>query len=268
MNGSIYRRIGWAGIGIALAVLPTAFAATATGKPEQAYAAAQVFSNHQVEALQAQLRDLLAQLDEIEELHADRERRSLMNRHWQAVQDYLRQLRQLQPMAVADAGSFGTYGSAACRLAVSMDTDRYVSQMRDLLWDMREKLADIHQSGDSVQRAQALRALSRRTYQVLQNIRGFGWMYGSAAPIREDNPSMPDSASEPAYLVRHYCGQCHAPPPPDLHSANEWSTVASKMERHMGIAVADDPQQIERPKPHELTLIVTYLEDYGCEPVE
>jgi hypothetical protein len=255
---------GWSDAAILLLALVLSGAAAPV---ETQASAPAVVANAQIDSAQAQLRELLAQLDEVEELHDPRDSRSLMNRHWQAVQDYLRRLQGLVPAAAEGRRALGPYGSAgSCKLAASMDPDRYIPAMRDVLWDLRENLANIHQQNPA-ERSRSLDALTRRIYQRLRVIRGIGWMYGSVAPVAP-NPAVADSASEEAYLVRRYCGQCHAPPPPELHSANEWHAVASKMQGHMSVAGSDDPQLIVRPTQRETALILSYLEANGCEPVE
>ena len=55
------------------------------------------------------------------------------------------------------------------------------------------------------------------------------------------------------------------PPPPQLHSANEWSGVATKMVAHVGVAEIGNPREIQVPKQQEMTLILTYLEANACE---
>jgi hypothetical protein len=219
----------------------------------------------QVATLQGQVRDLLGQLDELGELHDSSERSALMRRHWQGLQDYLRQAQELMPAADASLMRAAHGSAAGCALAGTMSTDRYVSQMRDLLWNMREQLADMYQMKVPAQRERLMREHLQATYRGMQGIRGYGWMYGTAAPSVEQPQAVPDSASTAAYLVRQYCGQCHAPPPPALHSANEWALVASKMAGHMNIAEADNPQEVRRPSTQEATIIITYLEANGCE---
>jgi hypothetical protein len=224
-------------------------------------------SDRQVERLQAELRGLIGQLDEIDELHREPDRGELVRRHWQAVQDYMRHvLAQLPPPPASAHASLGPYGSAAaCRLATAMQSEAYVARMRDLLWSMREQLLAVHEAGDSARRQALLREHALSSYRGLQLLRGSGWTYESAAPAAIGNPPVPDSASEPAYLVRLYCGQCHAPPPPELHSAQEWSGVASRMQAHMNIADAGNSAEIRRPGPREAAVILGFLEANGCD---
>ena len=221
----------------------------------------------QIETLQSEIRRLVEQLDEIDQLHEEPARRQLVRRHWQTVQDYMRSLRKLLPPAPAGRlDALAAYSSAGgCRLAEGMDAGEYVSRTRDLLWGLREQLVTIHQASDPVQRLALLSQHAADAYHGLQLIRGYGWMYGAAAPVEVKDQPVPDSASTPAYLVRHYCGQCHAPPPPQLHSANEWSGVATKMVAHVGVAEIGNPREIQVPKQQEMTLILTYLEANACE---
>jgi len=235
------------------------------GGPRQAEGEAA--AAQQIEPLQSRVRELIAQLDEIEELHEEPTRGKLVRRHWQAVQDYLRAVRELLPPAPPGSlQSIALNGSAAgCRLATTMDAGAYVTRMRDLLWKMREQLVPIRQAHDPAQRLSLLSRHVVDTYHGLQLVRGYGWMNGAAAPVEVKDQPVPDSASTPAYLVRYYCGQCHAPPPPELHSANEWSGVAAKMVAHMGVAEVGNPQELLVPRQREMAILLSYLEANGCE---
>lgn len=234
--------------------------------PPSAKAGPAAPSSEQIAQLQSGVRNLLDQLQEIDELHDEGQRRLLIARHWQAVQTYMRSIRDLRPAEAASYTGPMLFGSAAeCRLPATVTADGYVSRMRDILWLTREHLADAYSAKDPAQRLRIFDDLSRSAYQSMQLVRVFGWMNGSAVPIALEHAPVPESASEPAYLVRRYCGQCHAPPPTALHSANEWSTVTSKMSDHIRVANSMNAQEIERPDPKELSLIVTYLEAHGCE---
>ena len=46
-------------------------------------------------------------------------------------------------------------------------------------------------------------------------------------------PPLPDADSPGARLVAERCGQCHAPPEPSRHSAEEWPSVVERMRVHM-----------------------------------
>ena len=49
----------------------------------------------------------------------------------------------------------------------------------------------------------------------------------------DDTKALPESQSEEAQLFQRYCGQCHAPPAPTAHTAEEWLQVVSRMKEHM-----------------------------------
>jgi mono/diheme cytochrome c family protein len=77
-------------------------------------------------------------------------------------------------------------------------------------------------------------------YQDMQTMRGIGWMWGDGStmgrgmmgrgmmgggmmggtPAPSAKP-LPDADSAGAKLVSSYCVQCHAAPPPTLHTAKE-----------------------------------------------
>lgn len=229
-------------------------------------AAAEEVSRQQVAELQNRLRPLIGQLDEIGEMHAAAERRPLIARHWQAVQAWLRQEQSMLPAPSRGELLPALFGSAgACGLPRGIEADAYVSRMRDVLWTMRERLADAYAAQTGEVRTRLLLQQVRGSYQGLALVRGFGWTGGGATPAPPATEPVADSASEPAYLVRHYCGQCHAAPPAELHSANEWSTVAARMVEHLRLANASNPQAVEQPPARDLSVVVTYLEANACE---
>jgi hypothetical protein len=42
--------------------------------------------------------------------------------------------------------------------------------------------------------------------------------------------NLPETVSRRARLVVAYCGQCHSPPPPALHSGDEWRWMIVRMD--------------------------------------
>ncbi|MDR3417482.1 MAG: hypothetical protein P4L83_15005 [Nevskia sp.] len=253
----------------ALCLFLLAGAAVGTDTPAAA-APRQDAADRQLTDLQQRLRELIGQLDEMAELHDAAGRRSLMHRHWHALQDYMREVQKtLPPQPAGSEQMHLAFGSAAgCGLAADMDADRYVSQTRDLLWSMREQLAAVRQAGSAAERQRRLQAHAVDAYHGMQAIRGLGWMYGKTAPSGENQGPVPDAASTGAYLVHQYCGQCHAPPPAVLHSAAEWSGAAARMQGHMNLANAQNPHEVQVPSQREMTAIQTYLEANACETVD
>ena len=250
--------------GLLLGIAAASSTAYAAGRTPAAEASSTAPSAERISRLQGELRQLLDQLDEIDELHAASEQPQLVAGHWQAFQSFAAHLRAALPASQQSAAS-PPISSAQCRLPDSVGAAAYAPRMRDLLWEIRGRLADAYAMSDPVRRAAALQALSRDTDRGAQQIRGYGWMLGSATPVPLQQP-VPQSASTPAYLVSRYCGACHAPPSPALHTLGEWAGVAEKMMAHVQLADSAYSRQVEQPDAHELELIQAYLEANGCEP--
>ena len=47
---------------------------------------------------------------------------------------------------------------------------------------------------------------------------------------RAGDANLPEVVSRRARLVVTYCGQCHSPPPPGLHSSDEWRWMIVRMD--------------------------------------
>lgn len=59
------------------------------------------------------------------------------------------------------------------------------------------------------------------------------------------NHNPPEPLSDGAQLQQHFCGQCHVPPLPSVHTDDEWPPVLSRMRQHMvtqGMAVPNREQ--------------------------
>ncbi|MBX6420447.1 MAG: hypothetical protein IRZ06_05505 [Nevskia sp.] len=245
--------------------LPPAATVAAPSSPAPADVAA--LSDAALAALQDRVRLLQDELAQIPKHENDDARRAMVT-HWEAVQDLVRaQLRALSPPPTGAEGFELAYGSAVgCSLPPDMDLDIYRQQMRDLLFDLQAGLTGVTQLAGAQARAGRLADLWVSAYRRLQTLRGMGWLYGKPAPSAAAERPLPASASEGAFLLRRYCTQCHAQPTPALHSANEWQGVAAMMKAHMALAKASGSVPVQVPTQRELSLILTYLEDYGCTP--
>ena len=72
---------------------------------------------------------------------------------------------------------------------------------------------------------------------------------------------LPDPGSVGAKLFIHYCGQCHYPPRPGMHTAAEWSSVADRMFTRM--AMMSGMMGVENPSEEEKKFIAAYLLDHS-----
>ncbi len=75
--------------------------------------------------------------------------------------------------------------------------------------------------------------------------------------VGENQNHYPQPSSPGEKLLRQFCSDCHAPPQPDTHKAEEWPNVVLRMQQHR-ISKALAPMtetQIRR--------LVAYLQKYA-----
>lgn len=72
--------------------------------------------------------------------------------------------------------------------------------------------------------------------------------------------NLPDIASRRSRLVAAYCGQCHAPPPPELHSSDEWRWLIVRMDMR---AWAADRPSVRVASNDELREIARYYDAHS-----
>ena len=173
------------------------------------------------------------------------EARALVAQHWAASQDYMGALLKVAPPAPPRKGEpdcrvGGTWTPLA--LPAEVDVYLYRAVMHALDQRLRLELAQIRASASAAERQLRLQAHWNSTYQDFQALRGLGWMFGRWMPEERDGRVLPEPDSDGARQVAIYCTQCHATPPPSLHTAAEWRGLASAMKRHM--ARSDTPVPI------------------------
>ena len=72
--------------------------------------------------------------------------------------------------------------------------------------------------------------------------------------------NLPDIASRRSRLVMTYCGQCHAAPPPELHSSDEWRWLIVRMDMR---AWAADRPSVRVASNDELREIARYYDAHS-----
>lgn len=72
--------------------------------------------------------------------------------------------------------------------------------------------------------------------------------------------NLPEVVSRRAHLVVTYCGQCHAPPPPALHSSDEWRWMIVRMDMRTW---ASDRSSLRIADNDELEDIARYYDAYS-----
>ncbi len=97
---------------------------------------------------------------------------------------------------------------------------------------------------------------------------GAGMMTGASGSMWAPTaaPSLPEADSRGARLVGKYCAQCHAPPSPSLHTAEEWAGVTQRMRGHIG-ELAASGVGVQMPDASDLNALTQYLGKHGrAEP--
>ena len=83
-----------------------------------------------------------------------------------------------------------------------------------------------------------------------------GGMMGQT-PENNSSQPLPDEQSKEAELYQRYCSQCHAPPSPRAHTAQEWPSVVARMKQTMAT------QGKATPDNEQLGEIIGYLQRYA-----
>ena len=192
--------------------------------------------------------------------------RALMEQHWRGTQDYMASLlRVTAPAAPRKGAADCRVGATWTPLALPAEVDVYLYRavMTALDQRMRVELAQVRASESPAERTLRLQAHWNAAYQDLQHLRGLGWMFSRWMPAERDGRVLPEPDTPGARHVEFYCTQCHAVPPPSLHSAREWQALAAAMKRHM--ARPDTPIPIcvtVMPEPEARTLL-EYLQRHA-----
>jgi len=83
-----------------------------------------------------------------------------------------------------------------------------------------------------------------------------GWMR------MDSGTNLPEVASHRSRLVISYCGQCHAPPPPELHSSEEWRWLIVQMDMRSWPTNRPD---VRVASNEDLMEIAKYYEAYSAK---
>jgi mono/diheme cytochrome c family protein len=92
-------------------------------------------------------------------------------------------------------------------------------------------------------------------------------MMGAHLPPGLDPALLPDSNSEGARLLQHYCTQCHGLPGPGIHTAEEWPSVLRRMESRMAMH-SRMMGGIEIPNAIEVEDLLSYLQTNAQRPFD
>ena len=272
--------------GLMLAVTPALAQAPAQGGTTAP-------TDAQVREPEQQLKSLQQQLDEINATPDAAAREQLMQQNWQGMQNYMGQMHDRWGMGypwmsgrswmMTGPGMMGR-GRTSWPVPEGVTPDQYSRQMRDHMQRLQGELHKSAQTSDPQERQRLMQEHWQGMYQDMQTMRGMGWMWGGGSmmgpgmmgrgsmmdgdmmhggmmhggPPPSAKP-LPNAESGEAKLVATYCAQCHAAPPPTLHTAKEWASVTERMHAHM----ASVSQGIKTPTDPEMNTIVVYLQKHA-----
>ena len=239
-------------------------------------------SDSQVRELQEQIKSLQQQLDKLNATQDPSSRRSMMEQNWRGMQDYMDRMHErwgigapwmMGPGTMGCPMMGGAQGGGAewWPLPEGVTPESYREQMLDHMGRMREQMNKIAQTTDPKERQRLMEEHWRGMYQDMQTMRGMGWMWegpmmgggmmhGAPGRPAPSATPLPDADSPGAKLISTYCTQCHAAPPPTLHTAREWTDVTQRMHDRMSGGWGEG---IKTPTQQEMETIVAYMQKHA-----
>jgi len=250
---------------IACVLLPVMSGAAATADQGQDAA--------KVQELQKQIDALTRELAKVQSATDREAQQQAMLSHWSMMQNYLQSMRQwpgMNPTSGSDwvmmspemmgGGMMGWYHGAGRGDGWALPNEtpaQYRKHMQALQRQMRDQTAAIAAEADPTKRDALIRQHYYTLYRKLQTMRGLGWMWDRGAAS-----ALPDASSPGAKLTATYCSQCHAAPPPAVHTANEWADVTGRMQQHIGDKSTSNGG-VMVPGSSEMASIIDYLDTHA-----
>ena len=248
---------------IACVLLPLMSGAVATAEDQDAA---------KIQELQKQIDALTRELAKVSGTNPQAQQQAMQS-HWSMMQAYMQSMRQwpgMNPNSPSDwvmmspemmgGGTMGWYHGTGRGDGWALPDEtpaRYQKHMQALQWQMRKQTAAIAAETDPTKRDALIRQHYYTVYRDMQTMRGMGWMWRRGAAN-----ALPDASSPGATLETKYCTQCHAPPPPDVHTAKEWAEVTGRMQQHItDKSTTNDGVMV--PSSSEMTSIVDYLDSHA-----
>jgi hypothetical protein len=250
---------------VACILLPLISGAATTGADGQDAA--------KVQELQTQVDALTQELAKVQGGTNSQLQKQAMQSHWLMMQSYLQSMRQwpgMSPSGASDwvmmspemmgGGMMGWYhgtGPGNSWAVPSETPAQYQKHMQSLQQRMRKQIAAIAAENDPTLRDAQIRQHYYTIYRDMQTMRGLGWMWrqGTAS-------ALPDASSPGATLEARYCSQCHAAPPPSVHTAEEWADVTARMQQHITDKSTSNGG-VMVPSSSEMASIIDYLDKYA-----
>lgn len=210
-------------------------------------------------------------------------RQKAMQSHWSMVQNYMLSIRQTPAVAASGCAdwmmvgpgirgpgtttngtacpwghSTGTMGQEIMSWTLPNETpEQYQKRMQALQLDMRKQMTAIAAETGPAKRDVLLRQHYDTMYRNMQIMRGMGWMWDLSAAS-----TFPGASSPGGQLEGKYCSQCHAAPPPSLHTAKEWADVTGRMEEHIADKVRPG-SGVMVPSASNIAAIAEYLDKHA-----
>ena len=226
-----------------------------------------------IQELQKQADALNQELAKVQSGTSPQAQQQAMQRHWSMMQNYMQSMRSWprhEPQRRVRLGDdeprddgrrhdglVPRHGSGK-RLGASKRNAGAVPEAH-----AGAAKADAHQTaaiaaeGDPTTRDALIRQHYYTMYRDMQTMRGLGWMWNRGTAM-----ALPDAGSPGATLETRYCSQCHAAPPPGVHTAKEWADVTGRMQQHITDKSTTN-SGVMVPSSSELASIVDYLDKHA-----
>ena len=240
-------------------------------------------SDAEVKELEQRVESLRKEIDQLEAAKDAATQQRLMQENWRGMQDYMGWMHNrwgagspwmmgpgmMQGRGWMDCPMMGG-SSAAWPVPEGMSPEQYGQQMDEHMKRMQEQMNQLGQTTDPQQRQKLLQEHWQTMYRDMESMRGMGWMHGPMMGPGMMGPGMmggartqtqppPDPGSAGAKLVSSYCTQCHAVPPPTLHTSSEWASVVGRMDLHMNDGTMGF-RGIRTPSKEEMQTILAYMQ--------
>jgi hypothetical protein len=223
-------------------------------------------NDDEMRELEARLDTLQREIDQLAAAQEPAQRESLMQRSWQSMQEYMGWMHQRWGAGgpwMMSRGMMQTPGASSCPMLggagapwpppPGVTPEQYAQQMGAHMQRMREQMQAIAQASKPADRERLLQEHWQTMYRDMESMRGRGWMSGNAP--------LPDAGSAGAKLVSEYCTNCHAAPPPTLHTTQEWTDVIGRMEGHRADAGAG--AGVRMPDAEQRRELLAYLQTHA-----
>jgi hypothetical protein len=218
--------------------------------------------------------------------------RQAMREHWTLVQEHMKSVRRMPGMDARNCVDWmmmgpgmmssdargdwwancpllghgldignpaATVGGSTWALPAALSPGDYRRRMQAYLRTMHSQLAAIAAEDDPAKRAALMREHYETMYRDMQTLRGMEWMWGPAS-----GAPLPDAGATATKLFASYCGQCHSPPSPALHTRVEWQQTLQRMRGHIAAQSGPMDTGVRVPSAEDFDVLSQYLDDHAA----